>query len=88
MAVNQKLLRRARQAPQDLSIAEAKAPAKQCGFVEDRQKGGHVVYHHPDAALIRNRYPRPLNLQEGLKGKAKAYQVRQLLAIAEALGVI
>jgi hypothetical protein len=69
-------------------MAEAKALAKQCGFVEDRQKGSHVVYHHPSAALIRNRYHRPLNLQEGADGKAKAYQVRQLLAMAEALGVI
>jgi hypothetical protein len=88
MAVNQKLLERARRAPQDLTMAEVTALATQCGFVEDRQKGSHAVYHHPRAALIRNLYPRPLNLQEGPDGKAKAYQVRQLLAMAEALGVI
>ena len=37
---------------------------------------------------IRKRFPMPLNLQYGKNGKAKAYQVRQMLSMAEAMGLV
>lgn len=41
------------------------------GFVFDRQKGSHRVYRH-------KKHPGIMNFQE-VKGKAKPYQVKQLL---------
>jgi hypothetical protein len=39
--------------------------------------------------MIRKHFPRLLNLQRAEDGKsAKAYQVRQMLKMAEALGII
>ncbi len=38
--------------------------------------------------MVREQFPRPLNLQKGRDGKAKAYQVKQMLQMAEALGII
>ena len=49
--------------------------AKAFGYRLDRVKGSHHIFEHPGAA-------RPLNIQN-VKGKAKPYQVRQLLRDVE-----
>ncbi len=45
------------------------------GFRLERVRGSHRIYRHPDV-------PRPVSLQPA-RGKAKPYQVRQLLRLLE-----
>jgi hypothetical protein len=47
------------------------------GLVERRRKGSHVI-------LSRAGLPRPIPVQEGQNGMAKAYQVKQILAVIDA----
>ncbi|MGQ0570110.1 MAG: type II toxin-antitoxin system HicA family toxin [Armatimonadota bacterium] len=49
------------------------------GYVERRRAGSHRIYRHG----TRSELPL-INLQEGSAGKAKPYQVRQVLAIVDA----
>jgi HicA toxin of bacterial toxin-antitoxin, len=88
MPVDRALLDRAYRNPQDLRFEEALTLAEQLGFECVRTAGSHHIFHHPKAQTIRARFPRPLNLQGARDGKAKAYQVKQLLQMAEALGII
>jgi len=88
MAVDEQLLARARRNPGGLAFAEAVTLARQLGWQEVRIRGSHHIFHHPLAPKIKDQYPQPLNLQEGQDGKAKAYQVRQMLQMATAMGII
>jgi hypothetical protein len=88
VAIDTDLLTRARLAPQSLSMDDAVSLARQLGFVEVRQRGSHRIFHHPFGGRLRSSFPRPLNLQQGSGGKAKAYQVKQLLQMAMELGII
>jgi hypothetical protein len=89
MAIDPTLLAKAYRAPQSLSFEEALALAKQLLFEEVGGRGSHTVFRHPQGGIIRKDFPYPLNLQRAGDGKsAKAYQVRQMLKMAEALGVI
>ncbi|HVN27120.1 MAG TPA: type II toxin-antitoxin system HicA family toxin, partial [Candidatus Binataceae bacterium] len=89
MAIDSKLLSKAYRSPQSLSFEEALKLARELLFVEVGGRGSHRVFRHPKADRIRSKFPHPLNLQRGSDGKsAKAYQVRQMLKIAKALGVI
>jgi len=88
MTIDEGLLERAVNNPGDLRFDDACRLATQLGWQEVRRRGSHVVFHHPDAQLIKDRYPRPLNLQEGRNGRAKEYQVKQLLEMASELGII
>ena len=88
MAVDAQLLERARCNPAGLAFTEAVTLAQQLGWREVRMRGSHHIFHHPLAPHIKDQYPQPLNLQEGKDGKAKAYQVRQMLQMATAMGVI
>jgi hypothetical protein len=88
MAVDEKLLARARRNPAGLAFEEAVSLAKQLGWQEVRTRGSHHIFHHPLAPKIRGRYPQPLNLQEGKDGKAKAYQVQQMLQMATEMEIL
>ena len=88
MAIDTELLARARSAPQGLSMEEAVTLARQLGFVEVRRRGSHRIFHHPFGGRLRSGFSRPLNLQRGNAGKAKAYQVKQLLQMAKELGIL
>ena len=88
MAVDQTLVAQARQNPAGINFDDALALASQFGFQLVRTQGSHFIFHHPLAPKIRDRFPQPLNLQRGKDGKAKSYQIRQLLQMAEAMGVI
>ncbi len=49
------------------------------GYALDRKRGSHLIYRHQwlrDLPLV--------NLQEGQAGKAKPYQVRQVLGLIDA----
>jgi hypothetical protein len=71
MAVDPKLLDKARRTPHALRLEEAVRLGRQLGFEKVRQVRGHRVLRHP---LLS-----PLNLQASADGHAKAYQVRRLL---------
>lgn len=74
-----KLLAALRQNPQNVAFADLQ---KVCDhyFGKGRQSGGsHLVYSTPWPGDPR------VNIQRGKDGKAKAYQVRQVLAAIEKL---
>lgn len=89
MAVDERLLERARNNPGGLRFEEAVALAEQLGWVERKVRGGsHHIFHHPRGHVIRNQYPQPLNLQRLKDGNAKDYQVQQMISMAIALGIV
>ncbi len=88
MSIDQDLLRAAVENPEGITFEDACKLARQMGWIEERTKGSHVIFRHPKAYLIRTAYPRPLNLQRGNSGKAKAYPVLQMLEMAREMGII
>ncbi len=70
-----KLLSKALRNPSGLRFEELCALAEALGFTLARTSGSHHIFIHPVAREL-------VNLQN-VGGKAKAYQVRQLLRLAE-----
>jgi len=70
-----KLLLKLLSGSKNVRFSEAVAIAEAFGFRLDRVNGSHHIFIHP-------KIPELLNLQD-LKGKAKPYQVKQLLQLAE-----
>jgi predicted RNA binding protein YcfA (HicA-like mRNA interferase family) len=70
-----KLLQRALASPANIRFEEACALARGFGFRLSRVNGSHHIFVHPDVREL-------VNLQD-VRGKAKAYQVRQLLQLVE-----
>jgi predicted RNA binding protein YcfA (HicA-like mRNA interferase family) len=71
----QKLLWKLISGSKNIRFAEAIAVAEGFGFKRDRVSGSHHILVHPEI-------PELINLQN-VKGKAKPYQVKQLLKIVE-----
>ena len=71
----QKLLKKLLSGSKNIHFSDAKACAEAFGFRLDRINGSHHIYLHPDI-------PDMINLQD-VNGKAKPYQVKQLLQIIE-----
>lgn len=88
MPIDQKLLEQAISNPANIWFEDALKLAEQMGWREVGGSGSHRVFRHPKATPIKGRFPRPLNLQRGKDGKAKAYQIRQLLEMAREMGII
>jgi predicted RNA binding protein YcfA (HicA-like mRNA interferase family) len=78
MANCQKLLQKAQNGPAGLRFVEACDLAECYGFQLERVKGSHHIFSHPE--LRRN-----VNLQPDENGKAKKYQVKQILDAIEEL---
>jgi len=72
---NRKLLEKALRNPQGLRFEEAGKLAQAFGFRLDRVSGRHHIFN-------RAGIPQLVNLQD-CGGKAKAYQVKQLLKLVE-----
>jgi len=70
-----KLLKKLMSGSKNVRFAEATAVAEAYGFKLDRVSGSHHIYVHPGI-------PELINLQN-VKGKAKPYQIKQLLKIVE-----
>lgn len=70
MAKKEKLFRKAQNSPNNLSFEELCSLAKKFGFIYKDSNGDHDIYKHPDGGMM--------NFQS-VNGKAKPYQVRQLL---------
>jgi len=71
-----KLLQRLLSGTTNIHFSEVAACAKAFGFQLDRVNGSHHIYTHKDI-------PELLNLQN-VKGKAKPYQIKQMLQLIEA----
>lgn len=70
-----KLLQKALASPNNLHFSEARALAEAFGFRLTRINGSHHIFVHSNVREL-------LNLQE-VRGRAKPYQVRQLLQLVE-----
>jgi predicted RNA binding protein YcfA (HicA-like mRNA interferase family) len=71
----QKLLRKVMTGSANVRFGDVVACAEAFGFRLDRVSGSHHIFVHPEVREI-------LNLQNA-KGKAKPYQIRQLLDLIE-----
>jgi predicted RNA binding protein YcfA (HicA-like mRNA interferase family) len=69
------LLKKALSSPANLRFEEACALARAFGFRLSRVSGSHHIFTHENVREL-------VNLQE-VEGKAKPYQVKQLLALVE-----
>jgi len=72
----QKLLQKVLSGTKNVRFSEAVALAEAFGFRLDRINGSHHLFVHPEI-------PELLNLQND-SGKAKPYQIKQLLQLVEA----
>lgn len=73
-----KLLEQARGSQANVRFADFCRLVEYLGYVERRRAGSHRIYRHatrPELPLV--------NLQGGSSGKAKPYQVRQVLTIID-----
>ena len=70
-----KLLQKLLSGSKNIRFSEAVACANAFGFQLSRSKGSHHIYVHPDI-------PELINLQN-VNGKAKPYQIKQLLEVIE-----
>ena len=70
-----KLLQKLLSGSKNIRFSEATTCAESFGFRLDRMNGSHHIFVHPDV-------PELVSLQD-VKGKAKPYQVKQLLEIIE-----
>ena len=70
-----KLLQKLLSGSKNIRFSEAVGCAEMFGFRLERIKGSHHIFVHPDV-------PELVNLQD-VKGKAKPYQVKQLLQLIE-----
>ncbi len=73
-----KLVARARRTPNDLRFSELSALVVRMGYRLARTRGSHHHYRKPACPII--------TLQRTRDGKAKPYQVRQVLAILDHYG--
>jgi len=72
---SRKLLRKALSSPANLRFEEVCLLARAFGFHQSRVSGSHHIFAHAGVREL-------LNIQE-VRGKAKPYQVKQLLDLAE-----
>ena len=70
-----RLLQKALTSPANVRFEEACALARLFGFHLSRVSGSHHIFVHPSVREL-------LNLQD-VRGRAKGYQVRQLLRLVE-----
>ncbi len=70
-----KLLEKAKNSPNNFSFIEICQLAECYDFQFQRQSSSHMIYEHSTLKIEQNRF---LNFQN-FKGKAKPYQVKQLL---------
>jgi len=75
MSKKRKLLQKLLRGSKNVCFDELLALALAFGFTLDRVSGSHHIFTHPQVDKL-------LNLQN-VSGKAKPYQVKQLLALVE-----
>lgn len=75
-----KLLEAAQRNPRDVRFSHLQSLAEALGFSLARRSGSHHIYVHQTIDAL-------VNLQPDKNGKAKPYQVRQILDIVERYGL-
>ena len=75
MSKKQKLLRQILNNPQNVSFKDMTTLIEAFGFTLSRVNGSHHIYSRPGVSSL-------VNIQN-VKGKAKAYQVKQFLELVE-----
>ena len=81
----EKILEKAKASPNNLSFDELCYLVEKFGYIRDRKNSGsHRIYKHPN---IQSRIGAMVDIQEFNNGKAKSYQVRQVLAFIEEFGL-
>jgi hypothetical protein len=75
-----KLYEKARETPGGLRFTELQTLCEGIGMRLDRVKGSHFIYRNGEPFFL-------LSVQKTADGKAKAYQVRELLDIIEDNGL-
>jgi predicted RNA binding protein YcfA (HicA-like mRNA interferase family) len=78
MGKKDKLYRKAKESPENLSFTEICFLAEHVGFEFRNQSGSHKIYKHPKIKKMLNFQPDKRD-----KSKAKKYQAKQLVAIIE-----
>jgi predicted RNA binding protein YcfA (HicA-like mRNA interferase family) len=78
MGKKDKLYRKAKKSPGNLSFTEICSLAEHVGFEFRNQSGSHKIYKHPKIKKMLNFQPDKKN-----KSKAKKYQAKQLVVIIE-----
>ncbi len=81
MSRREKLINKALRDPRSLSFTELCLLSESFGFQRRQGKGSHVRYVHLEIRITTN-------FQPGKNGEAKAYQVRQFLAILRSHGLL
>ena len=81
MSRREKLVQKALRDPRSLSFIDLCWLAESFGFQRRQGKGSHVRYVHREIRVTTN-------FQPGKNGDAKAYQVRQFLAILRSHGLL
>lgn len=76
MAKSRKLLERLLAGSYDLRFGDFVVLLEAFGFVQDRVRGSHHIFRHPATGAM-------LSVQPRTDGKAKPYQIRQLLKLVE-----
>ena len=76
-----KILAKAERSPNNISFAEICELAECFGFIFRRQSSSHRIYENPELKVGQNRIQ---NFQN-FNGKAKPYQVKQLLRAVQFL---
>lgn len=76
----QRLVARMRRSKANVDLSDLEGLLKKAGLAFDRQEGSHRIFKHPSRPNL------VVNLQRAQDGKAKPYQVRQVLKILEDLG--
>lgn len=77
MTKKAKLLASIRNNPKDVRFDDLVTVLEAVGFVRVRQSGSHALYQHADHPLEL------INLQDTKDGKAKPYQVSQVIAVLD-----
>jgi len=78
MSKKDKLYKKAKASPENLSFVELCSLAEHAGFEFRNQTGSHKIFKHPANKKMLNFQPDEKN-----KGNAKKYQVKQLVEIIE-----
>lgn len=78
MSKKDKIYKKAKYSPENLTFNELCSLAEHAGFEFRNQSGSHKIYKHPVNKKMMNFQPDEKN-----KGKAKKYQVGQLIEIIE-----
>lgn len=82
MSKREKLLQKAKNSPNNLRFDEICQLAVSYGWIFQRQEGSHQIYLHPALGNV----PGSMMNFQNKNGKAKRFQVKQLLDAIEMVG--